>query len=76
MKSKSFLYPLIVLSVLCNFISISYAKPLDGGKLVGKIVEASNNEGVSFATVALLASKDSSLAFGVVADLDGVFTIT
>jgi outer membrane receptor protein involved in Fe transport len=75
-KSKSFLYPLIVLSVLCNFISISYAKPLDGGKLVGKIVEASNNEGVSFATVALLASKDSSLAFGVVADLDGVFTIT
>ncbi|TLU99585.1 TonB-dependent receptor [Dyadobacter luticola] len=48
----------------------------DGGKLVGKIVESPANAGVSFATVALLASKDSTLANGVVADENGVFTIT
>lgn len=47
----------------------------DGGKMVGKIVEAPQNAGVSFATVALLASKDSSLANGAVADENGVFTI-
>ena len=40
---------------------------IDGGKLVGKVVESPNNTGVSFATIALLA-KDSSLANGAVAD--------
>jgi outer membrane receptor protein involved in Fe transport len=75
-KSKPFLLHLTVFFILGNIVSVSMARPLDGGKLVGKIVEASNNEGVSFATVALLTSRDSSLAFGAVADLDGVFTIT
>ena len=46
-----------------------------GGKLVGKIVEAPNNSGVAFATVALLMPRDSSLASGAVADENGVFTI-
>lgn len=51
------------------------SQPADGGKLVGKIVEAPNNAGVSFATIALLMPKDSSLASGAVADENGVFTI-
>lgn len=51
------------------------SQQVDGGKMVGKIVEAPQNAGVSFATVALLASKDSSLANGAVADENGVFTI-
>ena len=46
-----------------------------GGKLVGKIVEAPDNAGVAFATIALLMPKDSSLANGAVADENGVFTI-
>lgn len=48
----------------------------DGGKLVGKIVESPTNAGVSFATIALLMAKDSSLASGGVADENGAFTIT
>lgn len=46
-----------------------------GGKLVGKIVEAPDNAGVAFATIALLMPKDSSLANGAVADENGLFTI-
>jgi outer membrane receptor protein involved in Fe transport len=75
-KSKTFLHHLVIVFFLSNLLPVATAGSLDGGKLIGKIVEASNNEGVSFATVALLASKDSSLAFGAVADLDGVFTIS
>ena len=48
---------------------------VDGGKLIGKIVESPGNVGVSFATIALLASKDSSLASGSVADENGAFSI-
>jgi outer membrane receptor protein involved in Fe transport len=48
---------------------------VDGGKLVGKIVESPGNVGVSFATVALLMVKDSALTSGAVADENGVFTI-
>ncbi|QRR04212.1 TonB-dependent receptor [Dyadobacter sandarakinus] len=47
----------------------------EGGKLVGKVVEGPGAAGVSFATVALLAARDSSLASGAVADENGVFTI-
>lgn len=56
-------------------VNVTKSKQADGGKMVGKIVEAPNNAGVSFATVALLASKDSTLANGAVADENGVFTI-
>ena len=48
----------------------------DGAKLVGKIVESPGNAGVSFATVALLSPKDSTLSTGSVADENGVFTIS
>ncbi|WP_229209145.1 TonB-dependent receptor domain-containing protein [Dyadobacter sediminis] len=48
----------------------------DGAKLAGKIVESPGNAGVSFATVALLSSKDSTLSTGSVADENGVFTIS
>lgn len=48
---------------------------IDGGKLVGKIVEGPSQAGVAFATVALLAPRDSSLANGAVADENGLFTI-
>ncbi|MHA4737958.1 TonB-dependent receptor [Dyadobacter sp. MSC1_007] len=58
-----------------TLVNITKSQRADGGKLVGKIVEAPNNAGVSFATVALLMTKDSSLANGVVADENGVFTI-
>nr|WP_295930729.1 TonB-dependent receptor [uncultured Dyadobacter sp.] len=56
-------------------MNVTKSQQVDGGKMVGKIVEAPNNAGVSFATVALLASKDSTLANGAVADENGVFTI-
>lgn len=56
-------------------VNVTKSQQADGGKMVGKIVEAPNNAGVSFATVALLASKDSTLANGAVADENGVFTI-
>ncbi len=56
-------------------VNVTKSQQVDGGKMVGKIVEAPNNAGVSFATVALLASKDSTLANGAVADENGVFTI-
>lgn len=49
---------------------------IDGSKLVGKIVEASGNAPVSFAAVALLIPKDSSLTDGAVADENGLFTIS
>jgi outer membrane receptor protein involved in Fe transport len=58
-----------------TLVNITKSQRADGGKLVGKIVESPNNAGVSFATVALLVTKDSSLANGVVADENGVFTI-
>ncbi|CAG4989775.1 Vitamin B12 transporter BtuB [Dyadobacter sp. CECT 9275] len=47
----------------------------DGGKLIGKVVESPGNAGVSFATIALL-TKDSTLTEGVVADENGVFTMS
>lgn len=56
-------------------VKVIKSQPVDGGKLVGKIVEAPNNAGVAFATVALLAPRDSSLANGAVADENGVFAI-
>ena len=61
------------------FVNYSFAKEkskiIDGGKLVGKVVESPNNTGVSFATIAILMAKDSSLTEGAVADLNGIFTI-
>ncbi|MCE6992257.1 TonB-dependent receptor domain-containing protein [Dyadobacter sp. CY323] len=47
----------------------------DGGKLVGKIVESPTHAAVSFATIALLMSKDSALVNGVVSDENGIFTL-
>ena len=79
MKSNSFLLPLVALFLFGNALSVSFAaekkSTIAGGNLVGKVVEAPGNAGVSFATVALLVAKDSSLALGSVADLNGVFTI-
>ncbi|MCE7058504.1 TonB-dependent receptor domain-containing protein [Dyadobacter sp. CY343] len=49
---------------------------LDGGKLVGKVVESPAGAAVSFATVALLAAKDSSITDGVVTDENGVFAMS
>ena len=48
---------------------------IDGGKLVGKIVEAPKSTPVSFATVAVLFAKDSTLINGVITDENGVFTV-
>lgn len=48
---------------------------IDGGKLVGKVVESPGNIGVSFATVAVLVSRDSTLSTGGVTDENGVFAI-
>jgi hypothetical protein len=48
----------------------------DGTKLVGKVVESPSQAAVSFATIALLMSKDSALVNGVVSDENGTFTLT
>jgi outer membrane receptor protein involved in Fe transport len=48
---------------------------IDGGKMIGKIVEAPKNTPVSFATVAVLMAKDSSVSTGVITDENGIFTI-
>ncbi|WP_229206955.1 outer membrane beta-barrel family protein [Dyadobacter crusticola] len=48
----------------------------EGGKLVGKVVESPANTAVSFATVALLAARDSSITDGVVTDENGAFTMS
>jgi outer membrane receptor protein involved in Fe transport len=78
-SSKSFLVPLIALFLIGNVPSYSFAAKVTSfsveGNLIGKVVEAPGNDGVSFATVALLAAKDSSLALGSVADINGVFSI-
>ncbi|WP_229215923.1 outer membrane beta-barrel family protein [Dyadobacter frigoris] len=47
----------------------------DGGKLIGKVIEAPKNEAVSFATVAILLAKDSTVTSGAITDEKGVFTI-
>lgn len=47
----------------------------EGGKLIGKVVEAPKNTVVSFATVAILLSKDSTVTSGAITDENGVFTI-
>jgi outer membrane receptor protein involved in Fe transport len=47
----------------------------EGGKLIGKVVEAPKNAVVSFATVAVLLAKDSTVASGAITDENGVFTI-
>lgn len=77
MESKSFLIRIIALVIFASVISNVHAAPrrLVGAKLFGKIVEAPDNQGVSFATIALLSAKDSSIALGSVADLEGVFTM-
>ncbi|WP_229236101.1 TonB-dependent receptor domain-containing protein [Dyadobacter tibetensis] len=49
---------------------------VEGSKIIGKVVEAGNSNAVSFATVALMAARDSSIADGAVADENGVFSIT
>jgi outer membrane receptor protein involved in Fe transport len=68
--------PLLALSYNNKIpLNITKTSEIDGGKLVGKVVESPSNAAVSFATVALLAAKDSSIADGVVADENGVFTI-
>lgn len=48
----------------------------DGGKMIGKIVEAPGNTPVSFATIAILLPADSSIVEGTTADENGVFSIT
>lgn len=48
---------------------------IDGGKMIGKIVEAPQNTPVSFATVAVLMARDSSVTTGVITDENGIFTI-
>jgi outer membrane receptor protein involved in Fe transport len=79
-SSKSFLVPLIALFLIGNVPSNSFAATVTSfsveGNLIGKVVESPGNDGVSFATVALLAAKDSSLALGSVADINGVFSIS
>ncbi|NIJ55834.1 TonB-dependent receptor domain-containing protein [Dyadobacter arcticus] len=86
MKNVRFLN-IITLITLCHTVfafpnnytfpvNITKTPVTDGGKLIGKVVESPANTVVSFATVALLASRDSTLANGVVADENGVFTIT
>jgi len=60
-----------------SFATKNHAKTIrtDGGKLVGKIVEAPKSTPVSFATVAVLLARDSTVANGVISDENGVFTI-
>lgn len=60
-----------------SFASEKHVKQIriDGGKMIGKIVEAPKNTPVSFATVAVLMAKDSSVSTGVITDENGIFTI-
>jgi outer membrane receptor protein involved in Fe transport len=44
-----------------------------GGKIVGKVVEAPDDTPVSFATVAVLQSLDSTIVDGITADENGTF---
>ena len=80
MKGNAFLkkkFVLLALSLLCSGHSFAVKKSIfaDGGKLIGKVVESPNNAGVSFATIAMLMVKDSSMTEGAVADVNGIFTI-
>lgn len=78
MRSKPFLFPLAILLLSQTFfLTAGLANPFlsAGGKLIGKVIESPGKTGVSFATIALLSAKDSSLAMGSVADLNGVFEI-
>jgi outer membrane receptor protein involved in Fe transport len=80
-KSTSFsLIPLSVFVLLAFNHGIAGILPskklsLDGGKMIGKIVEAPGNIPVSFATVAVLLAADSTIVDGVTADVNGVFSI-
>lgn len=80
MKRKPFLNPFFVLFPFLVFIANhSFATEksikIDGGKLIGKIVESPNNTGVSFATIAILLAKDSTLTDGAISDVNGIFVV-
>ena len=80
MKRNPFLKKLLALLSIClivtgNSFAVEKSIFADGGKLIGKVVESPNNTGVSFATIAILMAKDSSVTEGAVADLNGIFTI-
>jgi hypothetical protein len=46
-----------------------------GGKIIGKVVEAPDDKPVSFATIAVLQSMDSTIIDGVTADENGTFAL-
>ncbi len=77
MTRKSVRIPLCLLFLCSTYIPILLAAPaeIDGGKLIGKIVEAPANAPVSFATVAILLAKDSTVIDGATADENGVFSL-
>jgi outer membrane receptor protein involved in Fe transport len=69
--------------ILVLIVNVTFAKPKpfdgkfrwEGGKIIGKVVEAPGNAPVSFATVALMLTADSSIVDGTNADENGVFSM-
>jgi outer membrane receptor protein involved in Fe transport len=82
---KSNTYCAVFLFLIISFVSaagnVTVSKNLlpasgpGGGKIIGKIVEAPDNKPVSFATVAVLLSLDSTVVDGVTTDENGVFAL-
>lgn len=74
-----FYFPLFLLAI-SNFAFSNGINRLpklpDGGKMIGKVVEAPGNTPVSFATIAVMLSTDSSVVDGVTADENGVFSFS
>jgi outer membrane receptor protein involved in Fe transport len=77
MKKIAFLY--ITLFLIINIQAQPYSSPapeesaLIHGLIKGKVVEATNNTPVEYATVTLFAAKDSVMVDGVITNAEGYF---
>lgn len=68
----------LCLGMMTSFLSVVYAqepahKPAENGALYGKLVDASTNAPIEYASVALLRAADSSVATGMLSKPNGDF---
>jgi outer membrane receptor protein involved in Fe transport len=64
------------ITFLITLFSVFTAYAQQGGTVSGKVIDAGNNEPVSFASVALISKADGKAAKGMQTDLEGGFKLT